>query len=148
MENEAPYDLLLIKSVALHADYISFWDVDVLQATLDDPTCLQRENVYGSGPQCETLAKYYNEASEAASQSCVLESDIVQEDVGILSPLEKLPGCNPVWSPTQPKATCSPQPPVPSIGRATEYYNFNEEFNPNLSPPTDIPIYVPPSTGY
>lgn len=146
MENETLYDLLLITSVGFHADYISFWNVSTLQAALDDPTCLHRQNIYGDSAQCETLLKFYN---EAAMQSCVLESDILQEPVGIPSPIDELPGCNPLWSATgPPKATCSPSPAEPNIGPPTEYYNFNSEFNTNLSPATYVPIYEPPSMGY
>jgi hypothetical protein len=64
----------------LHADYLSFWDVELLQRALDDPTCQHRENVFGDQAQCLTLAPFRN---DVAMQACKLEALIPQENTGI-----------------------------------------------------------------
>ena len=74
---------ILTSIIGLHADYLSFWDVDLLQRALDDPTCQDRENIFGSDAQCQTLKPYRN---EAAMHTCVLEANIPQEQVGIAVP--------------------------------------------------------------
>ncbi|KAK0648283.1 hypothetical protein B0T16DRAFT_388548 [Cercophora newfieldiana] len=75
----------------LHADYLSFWDVDLLQRALDDPTCQHRENIVSDGAQCQTLVPHRN---DAAMQGCRLEAPIPQEDAGLVAPIPKLPACN------------------------------------------------------
>jgi len=74
---------ILTFKIGLHADYLSFWDVDLLQRALDDPTCQDRENIFGDAAQCATLKPHRN---DAAMESCVLEANIPQEQVGIAVP--------------------------------------------------------------
>jgi hypothetical protein len=134
---------IINRCVGLHADYLSFWEVDVLQAALDDPTCQHRENIFGDGPQCQTLLQLRN---EDAMQSCILSSDIPQEEVGIGNPIPSLPGCNPLWSASgPPKGTCN-STSTPRIGPPNQLFNFNRDDNVNEPPSTLIPIYNTPTS--
>ncbi|KAK3387959.1 hypothetical protein B0H63DRAFT_431940 [Podospora didyma] len=101
----------------LHADYLSFWDVDLLQRALDDPTCQHRENIFGDNAQCQALLPYRN---DAAMQSCKLEAKIPQEETGITKPIPSLPGCNLPWNATkgEAKPSCPAAPATPAIGPA------------------------------
>ncbi|KAI5464402.1 hypothetical protein BGZ63DRAFT_461492 [Mariannaea sp. PMI_226] len=140
-----PADKLLLSTgdragFGLHGDYLSFWDVNLLQAALDDSTCQHRENIFGDAAQCQTLKSHRN---DAAAQSCKLEANIPQENTGIDAPINALPGCNKPWDAQKGEKpqTCSVAPPVPQIGKASSFYNFNPDHNPNKNPRTDVAIF-------
>ncbi|KAK0623861.1 hypothetical protein B0T14DRAFT_495263 [Immersiella caudata] len=135
----------------LHADYLSFWDVELLQRALDDPTCQHRENIFGDAAQCQTLVPHRN---DAAMQACRLEGAIPQEEAGLGAPIPRLPGCNLPYNTTkgESRPTCSEEPPNPQLGPASDFVNFSWQrlqsgtkqvmlaiyngFNPAPPPPT------------
>ena len=88
------------------------WNETILQAAIDDPTCKDRENVYGADAQCQTLLNYKNVNS---MESCKLEEKIVIEDMGITHPIKQAPGCNPPSGPGLPSLTCQSPVPTPTM---------------------------------
>ncbi|KAK5653672.1 hypothetical protein OQA88_8702 [Cercophora sp. LCS_1] len=109
----------------LYADYLSFWDVNLLQRALDDPTCRHRENIVSDGfAQCKTLVPFRN---DAAMYDCKLEAAIPQEDTGMAVPIPNLPGCNLPYNATagQKKPTCSEQSRTPAMGPPSGFTNFS-----------------------
>ncbi|KAK3384616.1 hypothetical protein B0T24DRAFT_674362 [Lasiosphaeria ovina] len=108
----------------LHADYLSFWEGDLLQAALNDSSCQNRQNIFGDGAQCATLVPHRN---DNAMYSCRLEAAIPQEETGVVTPIPTLPGCNLPYNSTanQAKPTCSSTPPTPAIGPASGFVNFS-----------------------
>ncbi|EJU03769.1 hypothetical protein DACRYDRAFT_115095 [Dacryopinax primogenitus] len=95
-----PHELIMSNGdttgYSLHSDFAMGWNRNILSAALADPTCQHRQNLYtaDTGGECLTLLPH---ADKAASQSCELEGYIPQEEVGLLGPLGKLPGCNVPW---------------------------------------------------
>ena len=77
----------------LHADFIMGWDLDIFAKAIVDPTCIHRENNFGEGNQCTTLAATHN---KKAAAMCKLATQIPQESVGLTTPITQLPGCNPL----------------------------------------------------
>lgn len=86
--------------LGLHADFMMGWDVDVLQAAIDECT----GEIGGVLQNCPPLAPYLD---TQAANACRIESDLVDEDVGEYHPIAKLPGCNELWT-SGPKPTCPP----------------------------------------
>ncbi|EJF58364.1 WSC-domain-containing protein [Dichomitus squalens LYAD-421 SS1] len=91
-----------------HGDFTNGWDVDLLQNALDN--C---PNANGNVMDCPVLAAVFDQASASA---CVLETDIVDEEIGFNAPLTILPGCNPLWNGTVVKPACpDPNAPTPAL---------------------------------
>ncbi|KAI0823488.1 WSC-domain-containing protein [Trametes gibbosa] len=72
-----------------HGDFQDGWDTDLLQEALD--TCT---NMNGNIDDCPPLKAVVD---QAAADACVLETSIVDEDIGLNGPIAKLPGCNPIY---------------------------------------------------
>ncbi|KAI8974795.1 WSC-domain-containing protein [Trametes punicea] len=72
-----------------HGDFQNGWDVDLLQEAID--TCT---SAAGNVMNCPPLAAVFD---QAAADACVLEGDIVDEDIGLDAPIDRLPGCNPIY---------------------------------------------------
>ncbi|KAI0709314.1 hypothetical protein C8Q76DRAFT_105863 [Earliella scabrosa] len=89
-----------------HGDFQNGWDVDLLQDALDN--C---PDANGNVLNCPPLAAAFDQAS---ADACVLETEIVDEEVGFSGPLQKLPGCNPLWDGTGTRPTC-PSTPAPPL---------------------------------
>ncbi|KAH9848786.1 hypothetical protein C2E23DRAFT_738784 [Lenzites betulinus] len=95
-----------------HGDFQNGWDVDLLQEAID--TCTQAN---GNVMDCPPLAAVFD---QAAADACVIETDILDEDVGLHGPIDKLPGCNPIYPATETCATVAapafipPEQPLPS----------------------------------
>ncbi|KAI0687522.1 WSC-domain-containing protein [Earliella scabrosa] len=85
-----------------HGDFQNGWDVDLLQDAIDH--C---PNANGNVMDCPPLAANFDQKS---SDACVLETSIVDEPVGMTSPLTALPGCNPFWDGTGARPSCGSQP--------------------------------------
>lgn len=86
----------------LHADFQNGWDIDVLQGAIDECT----GEIGGGLKYCGPLAPYLD---YQAATACRIESDLVDEDVGLAAPIAELPGCNKLWS-SGPKPTCASDP--------------------------------------
>ncbi|KAL1948678.1 hypothetical protein VTO73DRAFT_10484 [Trametes versicolor] len=69
-----------------HGDFQNGWDVDLLQTAID--TCTAAN---GNVMDCPALAAVFD---QAAADACVLETSIVDENIGLTSPIAALPGCN------------------------------------------------------
>ncbi|KAI0754011.1 hypothetical protein C8Q80DRAFT_1093669 [Daedaleopsis nitida] len=82
-----------------HGDFQNGWDVDLLQNAIDN--C---PNANGNVMDCPPLAAVFDQAS---ADACVLETELVDENIGLDSPITQLPGCNPIWDGTGTKPACS-----------------------------------------
>jgi len=93
-----------------HSDFANGWDLDVLQAGLNDPHC---RNLTGAIQDlaisaCPSFIPYYQ---PAAGQACTTPDIGEMPDTygtDDLVPIPSLPGCNPLWGATGPKPTCGP----------------------------------------
>ncbi|ODN76938.1 hypothetical protein, variant [Cryptococcus amylolentus CBS 6039] len=96
---------------SMHADFVNGWTPDVLADAISQ--CGD-----GNGPEedltaCAPLAKSTN---ESATWDCRLEGKIPDEDVGLQRPIDKLPGCNPLWTAdVATKPTCDETASDPSM---------------------------------
>ncbi|KAI1789214.1 WSC-domain-containing protein [Ganoderma leucocontextum] len=82
-----------------HGDFQNGWDIDLLQEAID--TCTQ---ALGNVMDCPPLAAVFDQAS---ADACVLETEYVDENIGLDAPLTQLPGCNPFWDGTGTRPACS-----------------------------------------
>lgn len=71
------------------------WDTDVLTAMLADPSCKAGNTNNGNSPQnCVPLAPY---VKPQVTDNCTLARSIpLTENIGLVGPIGRLPGCNPV----------------------------------------------------
>ncbi|KAG8968961.1 hypothetical protein FRB90_010780, partial [Tulasnella sp. 427] len=98
-----------------HADFQNGWEVgdnSLLQQAIDQCT-----NLSGALTDCPILKPYLD---DDAKEACQPANPIPDEDVGYRGPgvtvgtsTPTLPGCNPIWTGTGPKPTCSTTPPTP-----------------------------------
>ena len=61
---------------------------------------------------CPPLAAVFDQAS---ADACVLETQIVNEPVGLHTPLTLLPGCNPLWNGTGDRPLCAASASSPAL---------------------------------
>ena len=62
---------------------------------------------------CPPLAAAFDQQS---ADACVLETEIVDEEVGFHAPLNQLTGCNPLWNGTAgPRPPCAANVPTPAL---------------------------------
>ncbi|PIL30120.1 hypothetical protein GSI_07738 [Ganoderma sinense ZZ0214-1] len=91
-----------------HGDFQNGWDIDLLQEAID--TCTQAQ---GNVMDCPALAAVFDQAS---ADACVLETQYVDENIGLDAPMTILPGCNPFWDGTGTKPACpDPNAATPSL---------------------------------
>ncbi|KAG8905538.1 hypothetical protein FRC00_013187, partial [Tulasnella sp. 408] len=100
-----------------HADFQNGWeagDNSLLQQAIDQCT-----NLSGELKDCPVLKPYLD---DDAKEACQPVNPIPDEDVGYRGPgvtvgtqTATVPGCNPIWSGTGPKPTCSSNPPAPAF---------------------------------
>ncbi|KIO28080.1 hypothetical protein M407DRAFT_6960 [Tulasnella calospora MUT 4182] len=100
-----------------HADFQNGWeagDNSLLQQAIDQCT-----NLSGELTDCPVLKPYLD---DDAKEACQPVNPIPDEDVGYRGPgvtigtsTPTVPGCNPIWTGTGPKPTCSTNPPVPAF---------------------------------
>lgn len=71
------------------------WDVDVVRSVLNDPTCDAKNTNEGNNPErCLPLQPY---VKKVIDDDCELFKRIpLTENVGMVEPIERLPGCNPI----------------------------------------------------
>lgn len=70
-----------------HGDFVSGWDVDIMTQAL--ATCRVADEIQN----CPAFANY----DQWEKDKCLLEGEIVDEDVGYFRPIDNIPGCNPYW---------------------------------------------------
>jgi len=96
-----------------HGDFLSGWDVEVMRATLADINCDNNNPAMAFGNNvkaCPPLAPYVQSAP------CALEEPIpLTEDLGISTPINALPGCNPLTYGPAMAVPCS-APPAATVG--------------------------------
>ncbi|KJE05540.1 transmembrane receptor [Cryptococcus gattii NT-10] len=92
----------------IHGDFVNGWDLSVLDAALKDPSCV---GINIPMDDCPTLYAHFD---DAAASTCVPERGVLTETFGNtdLVPIDRLPGCNPLWSEGD-KPTCDP--PIPGL---------------------------------
>jgi len=102
-----------------HADFMSGWDPDVMQAAIKNTKCdsSNPDMAFGNNVKaCPPLAPYVQETPDAA---CLIDSPIpLTEDMGMGHPIPALPGCNPITSVSTPPCSV---PPSPSKAKAPRY---------------------------
>lgn len=82
-----------------HGDFAMGWsDTGLLQQFIDN--C---PNAQGNVADCPAFAAVMD---TAAASACQFDGMIVNEDIGDVSPIAKLPGCNPTWDGTGSMPTC------------------------------------------
>lgn len=87
-----------------HGDFVNGWDVDVVREALSHGTCLATVTNNGNSPQnCLPLRPYVKARND---DDCQMRQSIpLTENLGMIEPISRLPGCNPI---TQTKAvTCT-----------------------------------------
>ncbi|WVR08872.1 hypothetical protein IAU60_005931 [Kwoniella sp. DSM 27419] len=77
---------------SFHVDFVNGWDRSLMQDIL-------KECGLGHGPgdqldQCEPIRRT---KQDPGYQDCRYQNKIPDEEVGYFKPLDKLPGCNPLW---------------------------------------------------
>lgn len=83
-----------------HGDFQNGWeDLDLLQNAIDN--C---PNANGNVAACPPLQAAVD---QDAANACVIEGQIVDEEIGLTSPIASLPGCNPIWDGTGSRPTCT-----------------------------------------
>ncbi|TFK82488.1 WSC-domain-containing protein [Polyporus arcularius HHB13444] len=91
-----------------HGDFTNGWDVDLLQDAIDH--C---PDANGNVMDCPALAAAFDQQS---ADACVLETQIVNEEVGLHGPLDELAGCNPLWNGTTgPRPSCAANLTIPAL---------------------------------
>jgi len=78
----------------LHGDFLNGWDVDILQAALEDVSCFANNTNEGNNPAaCKPFTPYIK--TNNVDQSCTIAKPINNfEDLGINHIIPHLPGCN------------------------------------------------------
>jgi len=80
----------------LHGDFLNGWDTNIMQAALEDVSCLANNTNEGNDPAaCKPFTPYVKTSNP--DQSCALANPINNfEDLGFFHTLQHLPGCNSV----------------------------------------------------
>jgi len=77
-----------VTGITYHADFVNGWDTQVLQDAIDK--CASIDSV--EARDCEVFKPSVHD-----HKLCKLEGQIPAEEVGMNGPIDKLPGCNPLW---------------------------------------------------
>lgn len=121
-----------LTGLTFHADFVMGWNPHVIKGMTEQ--CSNPNSVHEHLEECAPLKPYVN--FEAARQ-CAYQGQIPAEDIGLLRAIDKLPGCNPVWTkdmgPNKPK--CDNPQPDPGFVTPNVYYGQGTEWR--------IPIWVP-----
>ncbi|KAK8844091.1 hypothetical protein IAR55_006885 [Kwoniella newhampshirensis] len=115
-----------------HADFINGWKASTLASAIE-----QCGDGNGPGENLGACAPLKASMSEENSWECRLEGQIPDEQVGLVRPIKKLPGCNPVWkSDVSKKPTCNPKVENPGWAAPNTYFE-------NLKFRNHIPMALP-----
>ncbi|WWD21253.1 hypothetical protein CI109_105737 [Kwoniella shandongensis] len=115
-----------------HADFVNGWKASTLQAGIN-----QCGDGKGPGDQPAACAPFRPTVSEENTWECRLEGQIPDEQVGLVRPIDDLPGCNPVWkSNVSKKPGCNPAVQNPGWVAPNTYFE-------NLKFRNHIPMALP-----
>ncbi|WWC68936.1 uncharacterized protein I206_102872 [Kwoniella pini CBS 10737] len=90
----------------IHADFMNGWKPDVLQGVLDDCRYMN-STTFASAADDPANCPHLNATIDLdVTYGCRLQTQIVDEDVGELNPIQYLPGCNGIWSGNTSKPAC------------------------------------------
>ncbi|WVQ74401.1 hypothetical protein IAR50_004002 [Cryptococcus sp. DSM 104548] len=96
---------------SMHVDFVNGWTPDVLKDAI-----AQCGEGNGPGEDLTACAPLAASANESATWDCRLEGKIPDEDVGLYAPIDKLPGCNPLWTAdVATKPICDETAAIPSM---------------------------------
>jgi len=109
-----------------HGDFLSGWNVDVLQAVLDDPSCDSTNTNNGNDvAKCAPVAKYLQDTPEGA---CSVNRRIpLNENIGNGGLIHALPGCNPITGFGQTPTICSAPTSATEKAPATVRFHLRSE---------------------
>jgi hypothetical protein len=98
-----------------HGDFLNGWDHDIVQKTLQDPTCYASSTNNGNNVKaCKSLAPY---VQDPGHDTCIISKYVYNiEDLGMNHPIVAMPGCNPVTSGPAPAKPCNVITPQPTSG--------------------------------
>ncbi|CAF0977444.1 unnamed protein product [Adineta steineri] len=78
-----------------HGDFVNGWDVDVVKNMLSDKSCLASNTNLGNNP--ERCLPIQNFVKKSIDSDCELAKAIpLTENIGMVEPVSRLPGCNPI----------------------------------------------------
>ncbi|WOO78575.1 uncharacterized protein LOC62_02G002120 [Vanrija pseudolonga] len=114
-----------------HADFINGWDQDILERMIKE--CAGDNNPTDRGANCAIKNELTN---DTIATNCAFEGRIVDEwvvrwmklltarDVGFYRPLDKLPGCNPLWTDSMPdtKPECKADNEDPALVHPNAFF--------------------------
>lgn len=72
-------------AATIHGDFLNGWNSGILQNVINQCSGLG----HGNTTKCPALT-----VTNAQALTCILESEIPNEDVGLVNPITMLPGCN------------------------------------------------------
>ncbi|WVQ83503.1 hypothetical protein IAT38_005644 [Cryptococcus sp. DSM 104549] len=90
----------------IHADFMNGWNADTLQGVLDDCRYMNSTAEVEAADEPANCPHLNSSINLDITYSCRLQTQIVDEDVGQLSPIEYLPGCNGIWTGNTSKPAC------------------------------------------
>ncbi|CAF2122006.1 unnamed protein product [Rotaria magnacalcarata] len=78
-----------------HGDFVNGWDTDVLKAVIADDSCIAENTDHGNKPEkCLPLKSF---VKSRVDDDCELSRPIpLTENIGMIEPIDRLPGCNPI----------------------------------------------------
>eukprot|EP00026_Physarum_polycephalum_P014307 Phypoly_transcript_14805.p1 GENE.Phypoly_transcript_14805~~Phypoly_transcript_14805.p1 ORF type:complete len:314 (+),score=62.97 Phypoly_transcript_14805:33-944(+) len=109
-----------------HGDFLNGWDVDVLQAVLDDPSCDAEVTNNGNDvKKCAPVAQYVQDTPQGA---CSVHRKIpLTENLGNGNLIHTLPGCNTITGFGQTAPVCSSPTSATEKAPATVRFHLKSE---------------------
>ncbi|WRT65391.1 uncharacterized protein IL334_002334 [Kwoniella shivajii] len=90
----------------IHADFMNGWKPDTLQGVLDDCRYMNSTAQYSAADEPANCPHLNKTIDMDVTYGCRLQTEIIDEDVGELNPIQYLPGCNGIWSGNTTKPAC------------------------------------------
>lgn len=135
-----------VTGATFHGDFVNGWDIDVLAAAIDQCS--------NAGDDLQNCAPFAGHLQDQERWDCRIEGAIPDEDIGFYRPLDKLPGCNPIWGWDGPSAKpeCKdPNPPPAWVAPRVQYKGIdNYSGIPLTLPGVDVSnlATLVPSSGW
>lgn len=115
-----------------HADFVNGWKAETIQGMTSQ--CSNPRSVHENLEKCPATKGLVD--FDGARQ-CAYQGQVPAEDIGLLRAIDRLPGCNPVWTkemgPSKPK--CDNPRPDPGFASPNVYYGQGWD--------SHIPLWVP-----
>eukprot|EP00026_Physarum_polycephalum_P006816 Phypoly_transcript_06869.p1 GENE.Phypoly_transcript_06869~~Phypoly_transcript_06869.p1 ORF type:complete len:534 (+),score=55.81 Phypoly_transcript_06869:56-1603(+) len=114
-----------------HGDFLNGWDVDVLQAVLNDPSCDQLNTNNGNNPErCAPVSQYVLTNGGPAPGVCSQNhKSPLTENLGYSNLIETLPGCNPITTYGQTATPCSSPTSATEKAPVSVRFHLRSELN-------------------